>query len=42
MLKDLFGKAPNHAVNPDEAVAVGVAIQGTRANPTLPGSLTTV
>ncbi|KAM9899635.1 hypothetical protein OXX69_009401 [Metschnikowia pulcherrima] len=27
-VKDLFGKEPNTAVNPDEAVALGAAIQG--------------
>ena len=26
-LKDFFGKEPNHSVNPDEAVAIGAAIQ---------------
>ncbi len=28
LVKDLFGKEPNRGVNPDEAVAVGAAIQG--------------
>ncbi|MEA1909518.1 MAG: molecular chaperone DnaK [Patescibacteria group bacterium] len=28
VLKDFFGKDPNHSVNPDEAVALGAAIQG--------------
>jgi molecular chaperone DnaK len=28
MVKDLFGKEPNRGVNPDEAVALGAAIQG--------------
>jgi molecular chaperone DnaK len=28
IVKDLFGKEPNKSVNPDEAVAVGAAIQG--------------
>jgi len=28
IVKDMFGKEPNHGVNPDEAVAVGAAIQG--------------
>ncbi|OHD21726.1 MAG: molecular chaperone DnaK [Spirochaetes bacterium GWD1_27_9] len=28
IVKDLFGKEPSKAVNPDEAVAVGAAIQG--------------
>uniref|UniRef100_A0A452ULT2 Stress-70 protein, mitochondrial n=1 Tax=Ursus maritimus TaxID=29073 RepID=A0A452ULT2_URSMA len=28
MPKDLFGRAPSKAVNPDEAVAIGAAIQG--------------
>ncbi len=28
IVKDLFGKEPNKGVNPDEAVAVGAAIQG--------------
>ncbi len=28
LVKDLFGKEPNKGVNPDEAVAVGAAIQG--------------
>lgn len=27
MLKDYFGKEPNTDINPDEAVAIGVAIQ---------------
>merc|ERR1711918_222238 len=27
-VKDFFGKAPNRGVNPDEAVAMGAAIQG--------------
>jgi len=27
-VKDFFGKAPRHDVNPDEAVAIGAAIQG--------------
>ncbi len=27
-VKKLFGKEPNHSVNPDEAVALGAAIQG--------------
>lgn len=27
-VKDFFGKAPNKGVNPDEAVAIGAAIQG--------------
>ena len=27
-VKDLFGRAPSKSVNPDEAVAVGAAIQG--------------
>jgi len=27
-VKDFFGKAPNRGVNPDEAVAIGAAIQG--------------
>ena len=30
MLREMFGKEPNHSVNPDEAVAAGVAIQGRR------------
>jgi len=29
IVKDLFGKVPNKSVNPDEAVAVGAAIQGS-------------
>jgi molecular chaperone DnaK len=29
IVKNLFGKAPNKSVNPDEAVAVGAAIQGS-------------
>jgi molecular chaperone DnaK len=28
IVKDLFGKEPNRGVNPDEAVAIGAAIQG--------------
>jgi molecular chaperone DnaK len=28
IVKDLFGKEPNNGVNPDEAVAIGAAIQG--------------
>ncbi len=28
IVKDIFGKEPNKSVNPDEAVAVGAAIQG--------------
>lgn len=28
VVKELFGKAPRHDVNPDEAVAIGAAIQG--------------
>ena len=27
-VEEFFGKAPSHAVNPDEAVAIGAAIQG--------------
>ena len=27
-MKSVFGKLPSKAVNPDEAVAVGAAIQG--------------
>jgi molecular chaperone DnaK len=27
-VKDFFGKGPNRGVNPDEAVAIGAAIQG--------------
>jgi molecular chaperone DnaK (HSP70) len=27
-VKDLFSKTPNKGVNPDEAVAIGAAIQG--------------
>lgn len=27
-VKEFFGKAPNRGVNPDEAVAMGAAIQG--------------
>lgn len=27
-VQDIFGRAPSKAVNPDEAVAVGAAIQG--------------
>ena len=30
-VKDLFGKEPRKDVNPDEAVAVGAAIQARRA-----------
>lgn len=29
IVKDLFGRTPNKSVNPDEAVAVGAAIQGS-------------
>jgi molecular chaperone DnaK len=28
LVKNIFGKTPNKSVNPDEAVAVGAAIQG--------------
>ena len=28
IVKDIFGKEPKAAVNPDEAVALGAAIQG--------------
>lgn len=28
LVQDLFGKVPNKSVNPDEAVAIGAAIQG--------------
>ena len=28
IVKNIFGRAPNKSVNPDEAVAVGAAIQG--------------
>jgi len=28
VVKEFFGKEPNHSVNPDEAVAIGAAIQG--------------
>ena len=28
LVQDIFGKIPSKAVNPDEAVAVGAAIQG--------------
>jgi molecular chaperone DnaK len=28
VVKEFFGKEPNHSVNPDEAVALGAAIQG--------------
>jgi len=28
-VKEFFGKEPNHSVNPDEAVAIGAAIQGS-------------
>lgn len=28
MVQDYFGKIPNRSVNPDEAVAMGAAIQG--------------
>lgn len=27
-MKKIFGRSPSHSVNPDEAVAVGAAIQG--------------
>jgi len=28
LVKNIFGKTPNKSVNPDEAVAIGAAIQG--------------
>ncbi len=28
IVKNIFGRVPNKSVNPDEAVAVGAAIQG--------------
>jgi molecular chaperone DnaK len=28
IVKNIFGKTPNKSVNPDEAVAIGAAIQG--------------
>ena len=28
IVKNYFGKAPNKSVNPDEAVAIGAAVQG--------------
>ena len=28
LVKQIFGKVPNKSINPDEAVAVGAAIQG--------------
>ena len=28
LVKQIFGKTPNKSINPDEAVAVGAAIQG--------------
>ena len=28
MVKNTFGRVPSRAVNPDEAVAIGAAIQG--------------
>ena len=28
LVQDFFGKVPNKSVNPDEAVAIGAAIQG--------------
>ena len=31
-VKDFFGKAPSHGVNPDEAVAIGASIQGAILN----------
>ena len=27
-VREIFGRAPSHSVNPDEAVAIGAAIQG--------------
>lgn len=27
-MKEIFGQSPSHSVNPDEAVALGAAIQG--------------
>ena len=32
LVKDIFGKEPSHAVNPDEAVALGASIQGAVLN----------
>ena len=32
LVKELFGKEPSHAVNPDEAVALGASIQGAVLN----------
>lgn len=32
LVKDIFGKEPSHAVNPDEAVSLGAAIQGAVLN----------
>jgi len=32
LVKNIFGKEPSHAVNPDEAVALGAAIQGAVLN----------
>lgn len=28
LVQNIFGKSPNKSINPDEAVAVGAAIQG--------------
>ena len=32
LVKEIFGKEPSHAVNPDEAVSLGAAIQGAVLN----------
>lgn len=32
LVKEVFGKEPNHSINPDEAVAIGASIQGAILN----------
>ena len=33
LVQDIFGRAPSKSVNPDEAVAMGAAIQGKNGRP---------